>query len=300
MWGLSNRLGILLDAGANVGDTADDGLSAVALAAVRGHAAVVTLLLERGADPNAAGAGYTPLHWVAGLWDTELTVDDITTDREGEWRTIAGLPTGKPDLVKTLLLHGADPNARMEQTPERAGSSKSRMPELAGATPYLIAATAADTVVMRLLAETGADVNLTTTSNATPLMAAAGFGRVIGESTLRDTQSVRGVMVALELGAADINATDDVGNTALHYAAYHRQDAVVQYLVDQGASVDVKNILGETPLWVSELALQFSGGGTFQIVRSGAGDLLRSLGAQDLESPPYDARPSAWPNNGGP
>ena len=56
---------LLLDAGANVNDTAADGNSALVLAAFSGHGAVARLLIERGADPNAAGAGYTALHAAA-------------------------------------------------------------------------------------------------------------------------------------------------------------------------------------------------------------------------------------------
>ena len=79
---------------------------------------------------------------------------------------------------------------------------------------------------------------------------------------------------------ADLEATDDVGNNALHYAAYHRLSALVQFLVDQGAALEARNRFGETPLWLSELAIQFYGGGTYQIVPTDTGDLLRSLGAE--------------------
>ena len=294
--GDTESMRILLDAGADVDDVAGDGLSALALATVRGQTAAAMLLLERGADPNLAGAGYAALHWAAGRWETDLTTDNITSDHPGEWRTIAGLQEGKLDLVQALLAHGADPNVQIEGTPARAGASRSPLPELVGATPYLLAAVAGDVAVMQLLADAGADVHLRTTSNATPLMAAAGFGRVLGESTLQDTDSRDAAALAVELGA-DTSAIDDVGNTALHYAAYLRQDAAVRFLADEGAALNAKNKFGETPLWVSELAIQFSGGGTFQILQSSTGDLLRSLGA-DILGPPYDrARPRDWPDN---
>ena len=294
--GDTDSMRILLDAGANVDDTAADGLSALALATVRGQTAAATLLLDRGADPNLAEAGYAALHWAAGLWETDLTTDNITNDRPGEWHTIAGLRDGKLELVKALLASGADPNVQIEGTPARAGASRSPLPELVGATPFLLAAAAGDAAVMQLLADAGADVHLRTTSNATPLMAAAGFGRVLGESTVQDTDSLAAAKLAIALGA-DTSATDDVGNTALHYAAYLRQDAAVQFLADEGAALNAKNKFGETPLWVSELAIQFSGGGTFQILQSSTGDLLRSLGAEIL-GPPYDrARLRDWPDN---
>ena len=43
----------------DVNDTAADGNSALVLAAMSGHARLAELLLERGADPGAAGAGYS-------------------------------------------------------------------------------------------------------------------------------------------------------------------------------------------------------------------------------------------------
>ena len=130
---------LLADAGANVNDTAADGLSALVLATVRAHADIAMFLLDKGADANLAGAGYTALHWASGSWETELTVTSITPDREGEeWRTVAGLRERRIDLVKALLAHGADPNARIRRTPPRAGSSKNPgLPELEGATPFV-------------------------------------------------------------------------------------------------------------------------------------------------------------------
>ena len=52
----------LLAAGANIEDTAPTGLSALALAAHSDQGVFAKFLLEKGANPNADGAGYTPLH----------------------------------------------------------------------------------------------------------------------------------------------------------------------------------------------------------------------------------------------
>ena len=53
----------------------------------------------------------------------------------------------------------------------------------------------------------------------------------------------------------------------------------MEFLINQGAALEERNKFGETPLWLSELAIQFYGGGTYQIVPTATGDLLRSLGA---------------------
>jgi ankyrin repeat protein len=289
---------LLLDAGANINDTADEGLSALGFATVRGHVPVALLLLARGANPNAADGGYAPLHWAAGSWETTLTTADFTIEREGndEWNVMPGLREGKLELVKALLKHGADPNLRMKAAPPRAGATKNpQLPELVGATPFFLAAMAGDAAVMQALLDAGADPALTTVVRSTPLMAAAGAGRNLGENSLKHPPLLEAAKLALKSGA-DVNAADDMGNTALHYAAYLRVDAVVQFLVENGARMDVTNKFGETPLWLSELALQFFGGGTYQVLQSSTGDLLRKLGAPAIK-PAYDrARPRDWPD----
>ena len=62
----------------------------------------------------------------------------------------------------------------------------------------------------------------------------------------------------LELGN-DINAANELGNTALHAAAINRLNTVVQFLVDKGARMDVRNAEDQTPLMVAELQRQFAG-----------------------------------------
>ena len=54
----------LLDAGAPVNDALSDGESAIVVAAANAHWELVDVLLDRGADPNAAGAGWNALHQI--------------------------------------------------------------------------------------------------------------------------------------------------------------------------------------------------------------------------------------------
>ena len=53
---------ILLTAGASANEEAANGASALVVAAHSGNGPFAALLLEHGANPNAAGAGYTALH----------------------------------------------------------------------------------------------------------------------------------------------------------------------------------------------------------------------------------------------
>ena len=150
---------------------------------------------------------------------------------------------------------------------------------------------------MRVLLDAGADPGLTTNGKSTALMAAAGLGRILGENTVKESALLEAATLALELGA-DVKAVDELDNTPLHYAAYHRLSTLVQLFVSEGAELDAKNMFGETPLWASELVIQWFGGGTFKVVPSSTGDLLRRLGAHAPR--PYDEkRPGKgdWPNN---
>ena len=46
----------------------------------------------------------------------------------------------------------------------------------------------------------------------------------------------------------DVNAEDNLGNTALHYSSYANHLACVKILINAKANVNAKNHLGETPL----------------------------------------------------
>ena len=54
---------------------------------MHGHTEFARFLVQEGADPNK-GAGFTPLHWAAGEWDTMLTG---TVGENNEWHHLGGL-----------------------------------------------------------------------------------------------------------------------------------------------------------------------------------------------------------------
>ena len=271
---------LLIDAGAGVNDAASDGTTPLMVATVRGHASLAIFLLEQGADPNAADLGFTPLHWAAGSWHTELTgsLRGMERDRDPEWRSLNGMLVGKLALVESLVAHGADPHARLTKPPPQYGYASPRFRvSLVGATPFLLAAMDANVEVMRALAAAAADVYGGTDENTTPLMVAAGLGQVPAETRVTASQSFDAVEYLLERGAY-VNAVNARGRTALHGAAHIRSDAIVQLLVDHGASVNVGDERGVTPLMIAE------GGGHILLPGLGGGstaDLLRALGGTE-------------------
>ena len=250
----------LLDAGADVNDAlpkqrrrswpADDaragerevGASALEVAVSNAHFEVAALLLERGADPDAAGPGWTPLHTVSWVRKPGVGSNDPAPEGSGNMDSLA--------IVRKLVAHGADVNFRMTSSTSPGKHSL----DTSGATPFLAAARTADAELMRLLHGLGADPTVPTEKGTTPLMVAAGVGvRAPDEDAGTAEEVVEAVEVALQLGG-DPNAIDSDGNTAMHGAAYKHVPGAVRVLVQSGAKIEVwnrKNELGWTPLRIA-------------------------------------------------
>jgi ankyrin repeat protein len=252
---------VLLAAGAGVNETAADGHSVLLVATVRGHVPLVKFLLEQGADPNADRAGYTPIHWAAFTPESELTGEFGIRVEEGEWGALGGLRRqARAEVLEALLSHGANPNAQFWNAPPSFGYRTGGGPKMkTGGTAFLLAAKSGDVATMRALVAAGADPLIAMDDDTTPLMMAAGYGRTIGESRVTEANALEAVKLALELGA-DINASNDVGETALHGAAYQGRNSVVQFLVEKGANLNAKTLAGNTPLVVAEGGVYHSGG----------------------------------------
>jgi ankyrin repeat protein len=264
----------LLAAGADVNDAAADGGSALVRAAFAGHPAVARVLIDAGADVNAAGAGYTALHAAA-------LRGDLAT-------------------VNALLVNGADPNARLTKgSPVRRFGSQWALPTpMTGATPLLVAATYLELDIIRALLQARTDHRLGLVhGGTTPLLAAAGIAvekearpadlarwHIVDSDTPSVPREESEVLAATTLlldAGADVNQTNDSGETALHAAAAAGLTTVIQLLADRGASLDVRNKLGETPL-----ALTLPRGRPDGRLQPGSGhpaaeELLRKLGASE-------------------
>ena len=237
--------GILLAAGADVNQSALDGSSPILVAILNGHYTLANFLLEKGANPNAVdGKGRAALYAAVDM-------------RNLEWSTRPAPPEKDPmtelDLIKALIAHGANPNARLtKKIPLRGQPSfDGRWANMIGATPFWRAAQSDDVTVMRLLVEKGADPLLATTDKTTPLMVAAGVGWSDGQSHGSQTDAPEALKLCLEWGG-DVNAANDVGYTALHGAAFRGANDVVKLLVEKGARMDVKNQEGRLPVNMAE------------------------------------------------
>ena len=246
--GARGAVAALAESKADLDATDPDGSTALVLAAINGHADVVSLLLEKGANPNIADrTGMTPLYAAVDLHTMQLGF--------GRPDPPPSVVSGSVDMVKTLLAHGADPNARLTSRILKriytAGDGKLAK----GATPYMRAARAGDVPLMKILHAAGADPALGQDNGNTPLMLAAGLG-FRGPIGGTEAMALEAIAFSLAQGA-DVNAVNAAGDTAVHIAATTNFSesgtaegsiAIVKFLVERGARLDVRNKQGRTAL----------------------------------------------------
>jgi ankyrin repeat protein len=227
----------LLDAGADASEALPDGTSMLMLAAMNQSYEAGAVLLEHGADPNAAVGGYTVLHQIA---------------RVRRWTRGFNLPgpehrdqLSSLELARKLVARGADVNAR--QTGERDG----------GTTPFLLATKSLDLPYMRTLLELGADPKLTADDGTTAVMVAAGVGQ--GHSSAGSTpgsveEAIAALRLTLEVGGGTVNDVNSRNETPMHGVMYRGSSLVlIDFLVERGASLEgVVNSRGWTPLRIAD------------------------------------------------
>lgn len=113
-----DRLVLLLDEGAPV--EGDGDVQPLHFACMAGQADAVRVLLERGADPNAASVLGTPLVIASGRKHTDVVellivkgADPVLTGgREEHTPLHAAAHAGATDIVRLLIDYGVDPDAR--------------------------------------------------------------------------------------------------------------------------------------------------------------------------------------------
>ena len=132
--------------------------------------------------------------------------------------------------------------------------------------------------ILRALLAAGADQRLTTDDGTTPLMVAAGLGREsFSPRTPRGRRSVTAeaaVTTLLDAGA-DVNAVNEADFTALHGATFRGLNEAIVSLVEHGADIDARDFRGRTPYRLAEGAKQST---QFQAWPETA-ELLKALGA---------------------
>jgi ankyrin repeat protein len=222
---------ILLAAGADVNQVTNYGWSPLLVATQNRYLQLASFLLDHGANPNLANKGaWSPLY---------IAVDN---------RNIEGgdYPVRKADMdtlefIKKLVDKGANVNWRVKDSTWFRTVFTSQWVHEDGATAFWRASQSSDVAVMKLLLEHGADPNIATTINVTPLQVAAGIGWVEGVTYEWSKEAnVEAVKLLLSLGN-DPNAQAETGRAALHGAGHKGRTEIIQLLVDAGAKLDIRD-----------------------------------------------------------
>ncbi|CAB1318604.1 unnamed protein product, partial [Coregonus sp. 'balchen'] len=181
-----------------------------------GKVDVVELLLERGANPNAAGKnGLTPLH--VAVHHNNLDVVKLLVSKGGNAHSTAwngytplhiAAKQNQVEVAGCLLQYGAYANAE----------------SLQGVTPLHLASQEGQPDMVALLISKQANVNL---------------GNKEGHVGIADTLVKQG---------ASVYAGSRMGYTALHVACHYGNIKMVKFLLQQQAHVNSKTRVGYTPL----------------------------------------------------
>jgi ankyrin repeat protein len=229
------------------------------LATINGHYDLAKMLLERGADPNAASdAGATPLYAVINKeWAPSSRTPQPTYNQQQK--------TTYLELMELLLKAKANPNVRLNRSLWYTTYNRDNLRvDFKGATPFWRAAYATDIPAMKLLLAYGADPNVATIRPPARVRGGRGGGGAAGapgaggayDQPAAPRQDPSGVPPVPEGGPGiwPIHAASGVGYGQGYAANDHRHVPdgwlpAVKFLVEElHADVNARDFNGYTPL----------------------------------------------------
>ncbi len=184
---------------------------------------LMTLLLDKGADPNARLGRKV---WYSGYNFDQSGVDEVGATPF--WRAAYASDVA---AMRLLVAHGADPFIPSIRPAERTRGldGLGELRDVSNLPPVPVGG-----------------------PGIPPLLAVAGVGYGKGFAGNSHVFAPSGMMPAVtylveEIGA-DVNAIDYEGNTVVHHAASRGDTAMIKYLVEHGADVTRVNRAGQTTI----------------------------------------------------
>jgi ankyrin repeat protein len=270
----------LVAAGADVNVPTPEGVTALIIALDNDHNDVAKFLLDHGANPNVWDWwGRTALYIVIDRKEGGSSGGLGGARGAGGGRGGRGAlggtnvrgrtPVSHMDIINALVAAGVDVNPQLNMhRPSRGGNSGRFIDPLlnTGCTPLLRAVMGNDVEVARALLDRGANPNIVA-MGLTPFLVAAGVstggrggGGAAGGGATPNTQ----LMDLLLQHGANINAqvsgtktysmriarspSPNEGMTALHAAAQSGRVEIVRHLLDHGATTNLVDDNGRTPM----------------------------------------------------
>jgi ankyrin repeat protein len=238
-------------------------LNLLFIAAYKGKADVVELLLSNGANVNAkqygAVDGLSPLHAAAMGGNIDVATILLSAGADINLKSdknstplYEAIHNSKVEIAKFLILRGTDVNVEAYEgfTPLLAAIFRG-LDEIVkllisnganvntkcddGTSPLYAAVGNANLNITKILISNGADVNAKTSSGLTPLH----------EAAFRANSEIAELLI---LNKADINAEDNEGIMPLHAAAGNGNIEVAKTLISHRANVNNKGRYSFTPL----------------------------------------------------
>ena len=249
---------LLLKTGANPNLTNEQGIGPLYLAITNGSFDIVRLLLRNGANPNIVREdGETPLMTATRLGQIDvmkmlLDHGALVNARENRFgQTALMWAAGHPAATRLLVDRGADVRAVSKvwnvtatvYTPPTVTLGKTGIPwnnegvytsRQGGQNALLFAVQQHDLESARILVDAGVDVNTAAADGTTPLLAALYKWDPLGKEFVAGTQAPAASGSSARFGA-DL--------------------AMAQFLLDHGATVNVADACGYTPLHGAVLAV---------------------------------------------
>lgn len=235
----------LLSKGANVNTRDEDGCTPLCSAVFCNHQEVAETLIAAGADVNVRLRDESVL--MRAAWNGWLSTvkqliaagaDVNAASNSGTTALIKAAAQGHEKVVRCLITSGADVHARNWERGALCAAVYHKHQETA-----------------QILQAAGASLNLPEAADCGDIervrqLLAGGVSPNEGAAITRAAFSDHGDIVRLLLeSGANVNATDDLDNTALHHAVRWGRTDVVHMLLDAGADATIDNINGhETPL----------------------------------------------------